>query len=90
MMRRAGLMEYIDLIVSNEDVTRAKPDPEMYVTTMERFGLRPDECLILEDNEYGLKAARDSGAYVMQIGTPADVIHGRIVSEIKRVSEVMA
>jgi len=90
MMRRAGLIEYIDLIVSNEDVTRAKPDPEMYVTTMERFGLRPDECLILEDNEYGLKAARDSGAYVMQIGTPADVVYGRIVSEIKRVSEVMA
>jgi beta-phosphoglucomutase len=90
MMRRAGLIDYIDLIVSNEDVTRSKPDPEMYLTTMERFGLRPEECLILEDNEYGLKAARDSGAHVLQVGSPADVVHGRIVSEIKLISEVPA
>lgn len=90
MMQRSGLSDYIDLIVSNEDVTKAKPDPEMYVTTMERFGLLPDECLILEDNEYGLKAARDSGAYVLQVASPADVVHDRIMSEIARVGRIAA
>lgn len=90
MMKRAGLMEYLDLIISNEDVSKAKPHPEMYLTAMERLGLSAEECLILEDNEYGLQAARDSGAHVMQVSSPTDVVHARIVAEIERLSRVLA
>lgn len=45
MMKLAQLTPYLDLIVSNEDVTKAKPDPEMYCTAIRHFDLRPEECL---------------------------------------------
>lgn len=49
MMKKAELLGYIDTIVSNEDVKKAKPDPEMYKTAIQRFGLQPEECLVVED-----------------------------------------
>ena len=63
MMDKAALTHYLDLIVSNEDVTKAKPDPEMYLTAISRFGLKPDECVVVEDNPNGVKAGLASGAY---------------------------
>ena len=62
MMRLSALSPYLKLRVSNEDVARAKPHPEMYLMAMTKLGLQPDECLILEDNVHGLEAARASGA----------------------------
>jgi len=73
MMDKSGLSAYLDFILSNEDVLKAKPDPEIYVTAIRRLGLAPSECLIVEDNENGIKAARGSGAYLMTVGSPDDV-----------------
>ena len=74
MMRMSDLAGYLDLIISNEDVSKAKPDPEMYLTAMDRLGLRPEETLIVEDNDHGIAAARASGAHVMIVGSPEDVL----------------
>ncbi len=82
MMQRAGLDRFIDVMLSNEDVTKPKPDPEMYVTAMGRLGLEPDQCLIVEDNEHGIRAAKASGARVLVVGNPDDVTYERIVSAI--------
>ncbi|ARR01039.1 HAD family hydrolase [Campylobacter porcelli] len=65
MMQKAALDGYLDFYISNQDVTKGKPDPEMYNKAIARFGLSPKECLIVEDNENGIKAARASGANVM-------------------------
>ena len=51
MMEYANLLQYFDLILSNEDVSIPKPSPEMYITAMKKLGKKPKECLILEDNE---------------------------------------
>jgi beta-phosphoglucomutase len=67
MLGKANLITYLDLIISNEDVAKTKPDPEMYLRVMEDFALEPDECLIVEDNENGIKAARASGAHVLVV-----------------------
>jgi len=67
MMEKASLMEYLEFYLSNQDVTHGKPNPEMYNTAMSRMGLAPDECMIVEDNENGIKAARASGAHVMVV-----------------------
>lgn len=64
MMDKANLSSYLDLMVSNEDVSKGKPDPEMYLKAISEFNLMPTECLIVEDNENGIKAARASGAHV--------------------------
>ena len=67
MMRKACLTEYLDLMLSNEDVSRGKPDPEIYAKAIAHFGLSPHECLIVEDNENGMQAAIASGANVMMV-----------------------
>lgn len=82
MMEYAGLSSYLDLIMSNEDVKKSKPNPEIYLTAMERFGLKPKECLICEDNENGIKAAESSGGNLLKIKTVSDVNYTNIRNRI--------
>lgn len=86
MMDKAELKDYLDLIMSNEDVARAKPDPEIYEKAMERLGLRPEECLILEDNKNGILAAKRSGGHLLQIDTVYDVNYENIASCIENIN----
>lgn len=88
MMEKAALAEYIDLIVSNEDVERAKPDPQMYTTAMAAFGRKPQECLVVEDNPNGVQAGIASGAYVLQVETVYDVNYSNIKAKIDEVEHV--
>lgn len=85
MMERAGLLEYLDLIMSNEDVTKSKPDPEIYVTAMHRLQLEPEECLILEDNKNGIAAAQQSGGHLLIINTVYDVNYTNIRMRIAQI-----
>jgi HAD superfamily hydrolase (TIGR01509 family) len=73
MMRLAGLAGYLDFSLSNQDVSQAKPHPEIYQTAFSRLNLKARECLIVEDNANGLLAARASGAHVMEVSNTADV-----------------
>ena len=83
LMNLSSLEKYIDLIVSNEDVAQCKPDPEMYLKAMKFFKVKPDECIILEDNINGIKAARASGAHLIRIHDPKDVTTKKIEDNIK-------
>ncbi len=87
MMSLSRLNSYLQAMLSNEDVSRAKPDPEMYLKAMKRLGVRPEETLILEDNDHGVEAARASRAHVLVVGTPHDVTYGRIKDAIHRTEE---
>lgn len=82
MMDYSNLNQYLDIILSNEDVTKSKPDPDIYLSAMNKLKLRPDECLILEDNENGIKAANASGAHLLRINTVADVNYQNIKKRI--------
>jgi beta-phosphoglucomutase len=73
MMSLSALDQYLDFVVSNEDVTKSKPDPEMYTFAIAKLGLQPSDCLIVEDNEHGIRAARASGAHVMEVVEVDDV-----------------
>lgn len=83
MMDKAELTPYLDLIVSNEDVVKSKPDPEMYITTINKFGLRPEECVVVEDNPNGIQAGKASGANVLEVATVYDVTFANIMRLIK-------
>jgi beta-phosphoglucomutase len=85
MMDLTQLTPYLEFQLSNEDVTKAKPDPEIYLTAMARMELPPSECMIVEDNENGIQAARASGAHTMLVGSAADVTCDRIMAEIEKV-----
>jgi len=82
MMAKANLTPYLDLLLSNQDVRQSKPHPEIYTTAIDRFGLHPRQCLIVEDNPNGIKAANDSGAHVMVVHTVYDVNYQAICRAI--------
>jgi HAD superfamily hydrolase (TIGR01509 family) len=83
MMQRAGLDRFLDVMLSNEDVSKSKPDPEIYLTAMAKLGLAPEQCIIVEDNEHGIRAARASGAHVLVVGNPDDVTYERLSTAIE-------
>ena len=83
MMDKAALSNYLDLMISNEDVSNGKPDPEMYLKAMDFFSLKPNECLIVEDNENGIKAAKASGGHLLVVKEIEDVNFTSISQKIK-------
>jgi len=85
MVQQSGLAEYFEFLVSNEDVSRSKPDPEIYAQAMSRLGVAPDETLIVEDSPHGLEAARRSGAHICQVTGFTDVDYFKVRSAIDRV-----
>jgi len=78
MLSKAALLDYFDFYLSNQDVEKSKPHPEIYFKAIERFGVHPRECLVLEDNANGIKAATEAGAHVMQIHQVTDVNYANI------------
>lgn len=83
MMKRAELAPYLDLILSNEDVSKAKPDPEMYQAAISKFGLKPNECIVVEDNPNGIQAGKASGASVLEVATVYEVTYENIMRKIE-------
>lgn len=85
MMKFSALEPYLDLLISNEDVSKGKPDPEMYQMAMSTFAVKPEECLILEDNDHGIQAAIASGGNLLKIGVPDDVTYQAIKARIAEI-----
>lgn len=86
MMEKSRLDQYLDLKLSNEDVVNAKPAPDIYTKAIESFGLLPEECLIVEDNENGIRAARASGAHVLVVQDVEDVNLDNITARIQEIN----
>lgn len=82
MMEKSGLNQYLDFFLSNQDVLNAKPNPEIYIKAIQRLGLNPIECLIIEDNQNGIKAALASSAHVLKVSSPSDVNYNLIMDHI--------
>jgi HAD superfamily hydrolase (TIGR01509 family) len=84
MLSKIGLIEYMDLIISNEDVKNSKPHPEMYWKAMSMMGVLPEETLIVEDSPHGLLAASRSRANVLRVDNPSDLTFEKISSKLKQ------
>lgn len=84
MIEKAGLNSYFDFTLSNQDVGKPKPDPEIYITAIQKLGLSPDQCLIVEDNANGLKAAEASGAHILKVNSPNDVHWDNLSTRIQQ------
>lgn len=87
MLTNANLLQYLSFYLSNQDVKQGKPSPEIYQKAIGRLGLAPRSCLIIEDNENGLKAARASGAHVMQVDEVQDVNYLNIKTRIDQLEQ---
>ncbi|MBQ5534278.1 MAG: HAD family phosphatase [Lachnospiraceae bacterium] len=67
ILEHFGLMEYFDALYTQEDVTRYKPDPEIYLKIMSDYGIGAEHTVIFEDSKVGLEAALACGASVIKI-----------------------
>ena len=77
-----GVMEYVDYYVSNEDVKRPKPFPEMYWRCMTELNAIPKSTVIIEDSHIGRQAAIDSGAHLVPVTDSADLTEDKITEAI--------
>jgi HAD superfamily hydrolase (TIGR01509 family) len=82
-LEKIKILDFFDLILSNEDVSKGKPHPEMYWKAMSTFGVYPENTMIIEDSPHGLKAASSSGAHVYRVKNPRDIIFKNIINNIK-------
>lgn len=87
MMQKAALESYFEFYISNEDVSKSKPDPQMYQLAINKLNLTPKECLIVEDNENGIKAAKASGAYIMEVQSVYEVNYENITKHIVKFTQ---
>lgn len=86
MIQRADLGQFFEFTLSNQDVKLAKPDPEIYIKAIERLKLSPTDCLIVEDNQNGVKAALAAGAHVLQVHSVTDVNETKINQRLKELN----
>ena len=61
ILNAMGVADLIGVIVSDDDVTRGKPDPQVFTLACERLDLSPQQCVVVEDAPAGVTAARAAG-----------------------------
>lgn len=89
MLTKIGVIEYMDLVLSNEDVQNSKPHPEIYWKAMSILGSLPNETLIVEDSPPGLQAAHASGASVLRVVNPEDLTYDKIRNKLNSTTQSM-
>ncbi len=69
ILKRTGLEPYIDQVSCGLDITRSKPDPEVFLIAAKKLGLKAKECLVVEDSVAGIVAAKAAGMRSLGVGT---------------------
>lgn len=69
VLRKTGAVGLFDAVVTSVDVTRGKPDPQVFLLAAERLGLSPTQCVVFEDSVAGAQAAISSGATLIGVTT---------------------
>ena len=78
ILLRLGILEFIDLYISNEDVYRNKTFPEMYWKCMIRLGALPRDTVIIEDSHIGRQGAIDSKCHLVVVNDRKDLNQDKI------------
>ncbi|MCK0191054.1 beta-phosphoglucomutase [Arenibacter sp. F20364] len=68
ILEKVKLMDYFDAIVDGTQVTKAKPDPEVFLLAAAQMGVNPKECVVFEDAVAGIEAANNAGMLSIGIG----------------------
>jgi len=59
--KKTGLLKYFDFVLTSEDYSKTKPDPEPYLRALKVSKMKKEECIVIEDSERGLKSALAAG-----------------------------
>jgi HAD superfamily hydrolase (TIGR01509 family) len=88
-LAKVGVIEYLDVIVTNDDVKNPKPHPEIYWKAMSMMGCLPEETLIIEDSPQGLLSAARSKAEVLRVNNSSDVYLSKINEKLKYQNKIV-
>jgi len=64
-----GFGPFFDAIITGEDIVKGKPDPEPYLITAARLGLKPEECIVIEDSINGVRSGKAAGCTTIALTT---------------------
>ena len=70
ILRQINILKYFDAVIDGTKVSKAKPDPEVFLKGAEVLGVLPKECIVFEDAEAGIEAAIAGEMYCVGIGSP--------------------
>ena len=92
-LSKVGLVEAFDELVSGHMVPHGKPAPDIYLYAAEKLGLKPEECLVIEDSPTGLLAGMRAGAVPIMIpdqDQPTDETKARIYAVADSLKEIIS
>jgi len=87
VLSKMDIIEFFDIILSNEDVKNSKPHPEIYWKAISEVGCLPEETLIIEDSPYGLLAAHRSQSNVLRVLNTSEVNYMNIKDKINDIEK---
>ncbi len=79
ILERLEIENYFDVIIDGNDVTKAKPDPEIFLMSAKRLDIKPSECVVLEDSASGIEAASRGGMKSIGVGSTSILSKANIV-----------
>ncbi len=72
ILERIGYGDFFDTVVDGNDISRSKPDPEVYQLAAKRLGILPEQCIVVEDSAAGIEAAFACGMRTAAVGYAAE------------------
>ena len=82
MLEKTGQLDFMDFVISNEDVSLPKPSPEGYNIAIKKLNFEPNECMIIEDAPKGIEAAHQTKAHVFEVSGYYDVTLENVLTKI--------
>ncbi|MEN6547186.1 MAG: HAD family phosphatase [Armatimonadia bacterium] len=67
-------LKWFDAVIAGDDVTKKKPDPQIYLLTAERLGVAPERCVVVEDAPAGVQAAKAAGMACLAVTTSVTAV----------------
>ena len=79
ILNQIHMTHYFEVIMDGTKITKAKPDPEVFVQAAKHLGVAPADCVVFEDAEKGVEAALKGGMYAVGIGSPVVLKEAHVV-----------
>lgn len=87
ILEKVGITGRFDAVVDGNDLTRGKPDPQIFLLGAERLKMEPSQCVVVEDAEVGIEAARCAGMLAVGVGNPESLSKANLIlSDLKGTS----
>ncbi|WZL82295.1 beta-phosphoglucomutase [Vallitaleaceae bacterium 9-2] len=89
ILKYIGMEDTFDAVADGNDITKSKPDPEVFLLAAQRLNIKPSECLVVEDAYAGIEAAKAAGMKALAVGSAYDCpdadVRARDLSEVSLV-----